>query len=386
MTEGNKVANSGSNGVPVKAVTAGSPANMYQQMNVVNAVMNHQSQAHQQSNGVYLNPHAAAAAAFTAAAQQLVQAQMQQQQQQQQPLANNVVSQQTNNAFNPQGKPNGQQNTFTISRSNSNSVVTPPPNMQLGVQVQQNAPIQVPVDSSNVSSTNAFTQASLSQGQHPNVNPNSTQAPTPANVLLNPQQLALSAQAQAAAILAAGSLNPSLMLNAHQHAHQHNPSTSNPAAMAAAQVVASLLQSQAAQSHSLQQTRLNEPSTQAHIQELKATPVQTTAASNLHHAQNNLTNIATPISENGANFSAFNVSIPETSRSMKRNNSVDAPTSSTASAATNQSLFVAAAAAANNPVLLTQMRNWKLDQLGTFQLHVFSFQHVTALNSKTLIL
>ena len=362
MSEGNKLANGGSNAAPVKAVNAGAPSNMYHQ---INAVMNHQAQTHPQSNGVYLNPHAAAqaAAAFTAAAQQLVQAQMQQ------PLSANVVAQQANNVFNSQGKPNGQQNPFAIARSNS-TPVTAPSNMQLGAQVQQNAPMQVSVDGSNVSSTNAFSQASLSQGQNPNVTSNNTQAPTPANVFLNQQQLALSAQAQAAAILAAGSLNPSLMLNAHSHAHA--PAPSNPAAMAAAQVVASLLQSQtqSVTPHTLQSTRLNETPTQAHVKELKAaTPVQTTTASTLHHTANNaqaIANLKSPMAENRTNFSSFNVSMPESSRPLKRN-STEAPAPATQSASANQSLYVAAAAAANNPVLLTQMRNWKLDQLGKFQ-------------------
>ena len=363
MTEGTS---NGSNGAPAKAVTAGGANNMFQQ---ISSVMN-QSQTHSQPNGVFLNPHAAAqaAAAFTAAAQQLVQAQMQQQQQS---LTNDVVTQQANHSFTPQAKQNGQQSAFTISRSLSNPVAAPSA-MQLSIQPQQNTPIQVPVESSNGAPVSTFTQPSLSQGQNSNVTSNSTQAPTQTNTqqstpgtnaLLNPQHLALSAQAQAAAILAAGSFNPSLMLNTHSH--NHSAPNSNPSALAAAQVVASLLQNQA-QPVVSQTVPPPQPSIQAHVQDLKATTVPTAAPSNLNHAPGNnaaITTLKPPLSDTNTNFSAFNMTVPESSCSIPRGNT-DAPVSSAPSATTNPGLFVAAAAAANNPVLLAQMRNWKLDQLG----------------------
>ena len=132
-------------------------------------------------------------------------------------------------------------------------------------------------------------------------------------------------------------------------------------AVAAARVVAPLLQSPSKTNCSISLSSI-----QAHVQDLKATSVQTGAPCNLKHAQHSTAAISTlkpSSSDASANFPTFNMTVSENSCSIPHN-TTDNPVTSTPSTTTNPGLLVAAAAAANNPVLLAQMRNWKLDQLG----------------------
>jgi len=298
--------------------------NLYSQVPSNNATSGH----------VFINPHAAAqaaaTAAFAAAAQQVANAQIQ---------SNGNQSSAKGNSFLPNNAPNQQVSETTNSHLQ-------------GITHHGNQ--------TNSLTATGFTPNEPAQGPPAH----------PSNIISqpfqNPQQLAISAQAQAAAILAAGGINPALLFNQGAIV----PASQTPAALAAAQVVASLIQPQT-----------QPPSTTPQIQEQK--PAQHT-----HHTQQSqiqhVNHIATPqvsspsynpqnhniaSASNMNNGNAFKV--PNQQRNvnskqpsvMLHGSDLVHQTSQQTTSNKNGLYATAAAAAASNPILLAQMQTWKLDQL-----------------------
>jgi len=202
------------------------------------------------------------------------------------------------------------------------------------------------------------TAAEPSQGQPV---PQSNNMPQPFHN--QQQQLAISAQAQAAAILAAGGINPALLFNTGTAAPQQTQAT---AALTAAQVVASLIQPQnQAPANPVQLQEQKPPQhQQAQVQHVNhLNPPQSSPQTQTYNPQNH----TMAANANMNNPNTFTIPTQPQNRASKpstvllhgSNLNHQAPQRP----APKTGLYAAAAAAASNPILLAQMQNWKLDQL-----------------------
>jgi len=322
--------------------------NLYQQAVVAASVNNPPAQT------LFMNPHAAAqaaTAAFAAAAQQVAHAQIQ-----------NSGHSNVNNV-----------NVHPIPGFNTTGISTNPD------QSQQRSPCS-PSPQPNNAMPQQFTNSQQQQ-----------------QIQLSAQ--ALSAQAQAAAILAAGGINPALLFNAGAP----GPSPQAPNALAAAQVVASLLQSQSQQHQQHQQQQqqqqhqpnINLPSLQdqtkspqiqqqqqvsqmQHVNHVSALQQPTQPISVPYVSQNHVI-AGPPVTTVQPSFIPKPFPIGNLSRNVGSSSVVkqpsiilhgsnpmshpQAPPPQPSPSNAKNGLYAAAAAAANNPILLAQMQNWKLDQL-----------------------
>lgn len=309
------------------------------------------------TNPVFVNPQAlaqAATAALAAAAQQ--------------------VAQQVSNKSNPQNP--GivfQSNNNIVNRNDSSETTT---SSGLNTQTMSNSQCDQSSQSSNMNGNLPDALNSLIQN---------AQA-----FSSNSQQIALNAQV--AALLAAGGINPSLILNSNSNVNSNNV---NPT-IAAAQAITSLMQNQQQQNTQMNSKSVSNPVQNFNEKKTKisnntfdnqsnapipsmiqhfnhaasVTSAQSSMLKGINKQGSDLPNedtLTTLLSMNATNTNrvkAMNHNVASLLQNCNSKGTSNIPAQQQQQ--TDSNINTLYASAANSPTFFAQMQNWKLDQLGEF--------------------
>ena len=257
-------------------------------------------------------------------------------------------------------------------------------------------------DSSEATTSSGLNTQTISTAQcnqSPQANNMNSNIPDALNTLIqnaqafssNSQQIALNAQA--AALIAAGGINPSLVLNSNSTVHSNN---ANPT-IAAAQAIASLMQNQKQQNNQINNNSLSNSAQNFNDQQTKsskrtfdnqsnapipsmiqhfnhaasATSTQPSTLKGINKQVGDLSNedtLSTLLSMNATNSNRVkamnhNVASLLQNCNSKGTSNISAQQQPQQNDSNINTLY---ASAANNPAFFAQMQNWKLDQLGEF--------------------